>query len=517
MSTIAAGAVGGASLTTLSGTAAAWDQFDVAFPDEHEVWFIVGNDLHYDPPLVTHVIVDTSDGATCRLVEFTEENATTYPQLFGERPVIRYDAGDETVLGVLPYNRHHSGDGRFSRPRCVLLNEHVDEADAVKASKNVDCVQTAMEKKWDGNFKTCWFEAVEHQDVPDENRIDECRKITEPGTYKLVADLEPTTEETCLEIRAEDVRIDGNGHTISGAALPDDAESVGILSAATPETRLPSDDSLPITITNVNITGFENGVLVSKNDTVRLKRSEITDCDRGVDLAVDLNNISMSLEDVTIKGCTRDGFRSIGFHTVDITDSEFTQNGIGITVFDTGLELTTSTISENDETGLNTSDTFVEVADTLIEKNGGDGFTHRFTGMIAENVTLRENDGRQVGVLGPSPPESVPAMTFEATDVAIGNTTTVDAPGTGVNALDAIPEDELASLPDSVTPVAEGFEVITTVTTELDVRFEFESTEKSVELLRFDGADWDSVTETSGDDGLLEARIDKGGIYVPVK
>lgn len=108
-----------------SGTAVAWEQFDVEFKGCSEVWMIVGeDDITFDPPAVAHVIVESDGLAVCHTVEFTEENATLIPGQFGDMPVVKFaPGGDDKVLGVLEYNYTSNMEERFDRPVwCVHEN-----------------------------------------------------------------------------------------------------------------------------------------------------------------------------------------------------------------------------------------------------------------------------------------------------------------------------------------------------------------------------------------------------------
>lgn len=49
--------------------------------------------------------------------------------------------------------------------------------------------------------------------------IDACTVVTEPGRYVLTSDVRNAEVETCIEIRADDVTLDGAGHAIDGGRL----------------------------------------------------------------------------------------------------------------------------------------------------------------------------------------------------------------------------------------------------------------------------------------------------------
>lgn len=500
LSTAVGAAVAGAGVNAFSTPARAWDQFDVEFRGDHEVWLVVGDDLHYDPPLVTHVIVETADGPECRLVEFTEHSTTTIPGQYDDRRVLPYDAGSETVLGVLSYNRHVEGEGQFSRPRCVLLNEYLEEDKAAAACEEADCVQAAMDDHWDGEFVDCWFEALESETV-----IEECTTITEPGTYDLVTDLEPTEGEYCLEILADDVTIDGNGYTIDGSGVED---TVGILTDADDS----ADDASGVSIHNLSVTGFDCGVSVTDGDLVALEDVVIEDCDRGVDLGVGTTESTVRLFDSTIEGCAEDGIRSIGFNTVDIGDSSIRNTGVGVSAADTTVKIDGSSIRDNDDDGVAVSDAAVTISDTIIESNGGNGLSHYFAELTVEDVTLRANGGNQLGVTGPLDPRMAPSLSCTATNLVVGGSVTIHDDAT-VNALDTIDQATLPALPDDVQPVCEGFEVIGRSTTTLEIAVDADSEEADA-LWRYDGTDWDTVAADI--DQELTATIESDGIYVPV-
>jgi parallel beta-helix repeat protein len=57
------------------------------------------------------------------------------------------------------------------------------------------------------------------------SEIDSCTTIDEPGTYTLTADIENATADTCIDVRASGVVLDGNGHTIDGGPNGSDAEA----------------------------------------------------------------------------------------------------------------------------------------------------------------------------------------------------------------------------------------------------------------------------------------------------
>lgn len=134
-----AGAVAG--IGAISGTAAAWERFDVCFQDCSEVWMIVTeDDLDLggtdDPPAFAYVIVASGGSAECRKVEFTAESAMTMPDEFGDAPVVTYNAGSsEKILGVLEIN-HGTGEPTY----CVSKNENKCAITATPDLHDASCV-----------------------------------------------------------------------------------------------------------------------------------------------------------------------------------------------------------------------------------------------------------------------------------------------------------------------------------------------------------------------------------------
>ena len=156
----AAGAVLG--FGGLTGSAAAWERFDVDFRSTSEVRLIVGEDLEYDPPAVAHAVVTDGDSVSCDAVAFRPSNAMTGDE-YGDANVVRYEAPTgQTVLGVLPYNR--GGGGRFSRPRCLMTNDRVDPATISELAPRADCVRTAVNGPWNGRLRNCWWDPLQSED-----------------------------------------------------------------------------------------------------------------------------------------------------------------------------------------------------------------------------------------------------------------------------------------------------------------------------------------------------------------
>lgn len=155
-------AVGAVGFATFGGQAAAWKRFDVDFKSCREVWFVVGDDLEYDPPARVHVVVAVGGRVECRLLAFTEDLATTVPAQYGDSPLVKFEVRPwEEILGVLPYNRPIGDGPKFSRPRCVMRNDECRSTSGPADVSHASCVRTARAEAWDGEVRECWFDPID--------------------------------------------------------------------------------------------------------------------------------------------------------------------------------------------------------------------------------------------------------------------------------------------------------------------------------------------------------------------
>lgn len=144
-------AVSIAGIGAVTGSAAAWEDLDADFRGCSEVWILVSeNDLNcvnengnaFDGPndqcpLIVDVIVASGSDVECRTVEITDENATTIPGQYGDRPVIKYRVtGNEKILGIIGYSPSRN-------PLCSELIENHNpctETPNTPAIDDADCV-----------------------------------------------------------------------------------------------------------------------------------------------------------------------------------------------------------------------------------------------------------------------------------------------------------------------------------------------------------------------------------------
>lgn len=97
--------------------------------------------------------------------------------------------------------------------------------------------------------------------------IDSCQVIDEEGEYKLVNDIESIGDEICINIQADNIILDCNGHTINGnlEEVPGDEERIGIHVFGT------EDDALTnLTIKNCGITEWYKGIYFENVDNSKI-------------------------------------------------------------------------------------------------------------------------------------------------------------------------------------------------------------------------------------------------------
>lgn len=97
--------------------------------------------------------------------------------------------------------------------------------------------------------------------------ITSCRDITSPGSYRLTQDInfQGTNSDACLAIKASDVTIDLQGHTLRGNGV-----GKGIDVNTLP---LPSN----IEVRNGTVTSFRSGIFLSVANGARVERMRVLD------------------------------------------------------------------------------------------------------------------------------------------------------------------------------------------------------------------------------------------------
>lgn len=215
---------------------------------------------------------------------------------------------------------------------------------------------------------------VAGRDSPTE--IDECTTITEPGEYVLAEDVSPTTVDGygCIDVRADDVVLDGRGYTIDGSAAVDDGGRVRAAGIAVNPEGTFEPDARPVenvTVRNVSVTGFATGIRYESVDGGRIAGVETADDGVGIALL-------------------------FGARGITIEDSRLSESGTGVDLFgdpDVYGGPSSVTVAHNDvednEVGIRLGH---EATDNAIERNRiVDNGTGAVQGVFARDNVLRAN------------------------------------------------------------------------------------------------------------------------------
>lgn len=331
----------------------------------------------------------------------------------------------------------------------------------------------------------------------DSTEITSCTDITEPGTYTLPTDIQNTSDETCIEIEANDVVLDGGGHTITGPG--DSGVGIGLGQATTVRNTQ---------VENWDV-GFEDG-----GDNVRFANVTVADNRVGMRLlfvhGIDADNLTLIDNEAEGMYLSRESSDGV------FRDLTVRRNGVGVW-FDEGAgnhTITGSTISNNDGSGVifkNAGSTTIR--DTSIAANGGHGIN---VGEDAngeeqlENVTFENNDGLAI-----DRSRETLFGNVTADRVYLGPTASVQFSKEFVS-LDRDTIDTLPSNPAGDPVTTQGVNV-THIDDAVTVSFtDADFGDSDGELWRYDGTDWTQVEDVTVDGNTITGTVTADGIVVPV-
>lgn len=362
-----------------------------------------------------------------------------------------------------------------------------------------------------------------------DHEIDSCTAIDDPGEYEFVEDVQTDQTGSCIEIQADNVTIDGNGHVLAGPGADSNATGFEI------DNRV-SD----VTIRNVEVAGWERGL--DARGSYTLEDAVIRDNDDGL---FNDNAIPAHLRNVTVEG-NDNGISSTraGVNGVDVTVRE---NGNGIFGMDGGnydleesrvvdnegygikiehsssVTLNNSTVSGNGGHGIyfprpgKSVTGYVE--NTTVSDNGGDGIraasdTHRPIRLI--DVTVEGNDGHEVN----GAPTDEPLDSADET-----SSITADGLQVGSSATTAFEEETIrlepvdrGSLPEreNGTAAGDGLNVSGNVSGPVDLELDVDTDDETVDIWRHAGSGWETVTEDRPvTNGSIDATVEDEGLYAP--
>jgi nitrous oxidase accessory protein NosD len=117
--------------------------------------------------------------------------------------------------------------------------------------------------------------ALAAQDDTADRTLNSCGTITEPGVYTLGADVQNGSAGACIQVEADDVVLDGAGHTVAG-----DGDGTGVAVNATTERA--QDSYTNVTVRNLRVTSLTNGVAFVNTENTTVANLTATDLGTGV-------------------------------------------------------------------------------------------------------------------------------------------------------------------------------------------------------------------------------------------
>lgn len=353
--------------------------------------------------------------------------------------------------------------------------------------------------------------------------IDDCTVVDESGEYELTDDVETDQTDSCIEIQADDVTIDGNGHALHGPGADQNGTGVDLHS---------DGDNSELVVRNVEIAGWSTGLYAGGD--YELEDAVVRDNGDGLHHH---QGGAERLENVTLEGNDRGMYSMMaGTSGTDVTVRE---NGVGIVGEDGGnYDLESSRIVDNDEAGarilhssqLNLSDSTVSgngghglyfppygfpvwgyVENTTVADNGGDGIyvandVHEPVHLV--DVTVQNNGGHEVN----ANPEESKSPLVTASGLQIGQTGTAAFDRESVR-LEPVDRDDLPPREDA-TATGDGLNVSGPVDGPVQLELGVDADDETVDLWRHDGAGWETVEGDLGvSGGTVEAAVDRNGTY----
>ncbi len=207
--------------------------------------------------------------------------------------------------------------------------------------------------------------------------------ISSPGRYRLMNDLSNSTADTAIRITASDVFLNGDGHTLDGVLK---INANGVLAGDG------SGGRENITVTNLTVTGWGNGMQIQGVTEATLRNDRMTGNQAGITLdgspqgtvsnCTVIDNIPLEDQGVFFGG---NGIYITDSPGTCILDSTVSHNGWGealpsvggfgvLSLNNTGLLISGCSIDENVNTGIwsqNSKDPMVMGSEFL--HNGGNG------------------------------------------------------------------------------------------------------------------------------------------------
>jgi parallel beta-helix repeat protein len=200
--------------------------------------------------------------------------------------------------------------------------------------------------------------------------INSCMTITQSGEYELTQDITNNTATTCIDIRANNVVIDGNGHTISSGGSGDFRTGVN------------STNQVNITISDLSLSEWGDGIEFISIDQSKVSNVNISNPTTGINVENGNNNI---IQKSNIAGSSFAGIRVDGSSNTTISNNTLVGdiNSDGIDLFDSEFNLVSSNNIRNTSVGIGGGSNDIITNNTVV--NGENGI------WVGENETVRYN------------------------------------------------------------------------------------------------------------------------------
>ena len=375
--------------------------------------------------------------------------------------------------------------------------------------------------------------------------IGSCTVIDEPGRYELTEDVRGSGD-TCIHVKASDVVVDGNGHTVGAANHSNVSAGVLVHNGSASDIEQDVEELANVTVRDLRVTGWTNGVrtgeFVSDGPTVTIENVTAVDNEGGFVLygagESSLTNVtatenrvsgvfiwessSVDVDDLTVSDNGGNGLvLDQSVLTSNFTDVTATGNGgHGVLVGTSAVDnrFVDAYVAGNGEAGVHLSDSAgTYVRNATIENNDGPGVLSTFGDADrVENVTVRNN-----GVAYDSRDDQ-PRYGVVADEFRLG-TGVVASFGTNVTRFDdaadvpELPSDTCVAGPAANVTTSEGdASARATLTFPLDEGCDADVSDVAV-WQHVDG-DWRVVSDsTTDDDGeTVTATVHRSGVVVPV-
>jgi len=351
------------------------------------------------------------------------------------------------------------------------------------------------------------YALVEAAEGPEDQSIDSCTTITEPGQYELTRDLHSPDGETCLAIESGDVSIDGNGHSIAADTENAAEQTTGIVTDT-----LESEHDGEVKLHDMTVTGWETGIDVNGDEAV-LRDIVVSENEYGATLQP--GGILQS-DNATVTENHEVGIYSEMAGHISLDDSAIIDNDAGIQGFDgSHFDIDGSEIVDNTGTGIVASESQGDISNTTVSNNDGAGIHAQYFGHLTiDRVELSNNSRYEL--------TTVDEMVGTAT--AIGSDVILDMDDPGTIGASQVAQQDLPSAPSDVEFLTEGLNVTQSPVPESDglrsvtATFATDNVDANavVELWHYDGDDWVLSEFATLSDGTLETTIDEYGIYALV-